>query len=35
MTDNIIEDKLIPELLINLFRNNEMFEDIGLYSAEN
>lgn len=35
MITNIIEDKLIPDLLIQLFRQNELYQDVGLYSAEN
>lgn len=35
MTNNIMEDKLIPDLLIQLFRQNELYQDVGLYSAEN
>jgi hypothetical protein len=35
MVDRVIEDKLIPDLLISILRKNELFEDVGLYSAEN
>jgi len=35
MVDRVIEDKLIPDLLISILRKNEFLEDVGLYSAEN
>lgn len=35
MVDRVIEDSLIPDLLIQILRKNEFFEDVGLYSSEN
>ena len=35
MIDNVLETRLIPDLLIWIFRQNELIEDFGLYSAEN
>ena len=35
MIDNVLETRLIPDLLIQIFRQNELMEDVGLYSAEN
>lgn len=35
MVERILEDYLIPDLLIQILRKNELFEDVGLYSSEN
>jgi len=35
MVTNYLEDRMIPNLLIELFRKNNLYENIGLYSSEN
>lgn len=35
MVTNVIGDKLIPDILIEILRRNKLYEDVSLYSTEN
>lgn len=35
MIERVLEDQLIPDIIIQILRKNDFYEDVGLYSAEN
>lgn len=35
MVTNYLEDKMIPNILIDIFRKNELFQEVGMYSPQN
>jgi hypothetical protein len=35
MIERVLEDQLIPDIIIQILRKNDFMEDVGLYSAEN
>ncbi len=35
MTSNFINDHMLPDILIEILRHNNIYENVGLYSEQN